>query len=110
MPFLIGILGDLMFRFAISSLNIFARASLWNITLATIMVVATGVLITTFINIASTEIGKVLSQTATFPAVPYYLPSNLTTCLSVYVTVKIAGTVFNAALHFLENRSFILKA
>ena len=106
----LSFLGDLLFRIGLSTLTIFARASAWNVALATITVVATGAAITVFINVVTSQVSSILAQTAQFPAIPYFLPSNLTTCLAAYVTVKVAGTVFNGTLHFIENRSYILKA
>jgi hypothetical protein len=113
MPFIVSalsFLGDLIFRVAFKYLTIFARASIWNIALATLTVIATGAAITLFINLVTSQIGSIVSQASAFPAVPYFLPSNITTCLSAYITIKLAGTVFNGTLHFIENRSYILKA
>lgn len=101
---------DLLFRFGLKFFTVFARASVWNIALATLTVAAVAASVTLFINVVSGYAQQFIAQATAIPALPYFLPSNLTTCISAYVSIRIAGTVFNATLHFIENRSYILKA
>jgi hypothetical protein len=102
--------GDILFRVGLSTLTIFARATAWNIALASLTVVLIGGAITILITVLSAQASIALQGITMFPVLPMFLPSNLPACLGAYVTFKISGTVFNATLHFIQNRSYILKA
>jgi hypothetical protein len=105
-----GIIGDILIRGFLATFTLFAKQTAWNIALATLSVVALGTAITLFVTIVTNVTSSLIGQAGTFPAIPYFIPSNVTTCLTAYVTVKLAGTVFNATLHFIESKSYVLKS
>lgn len=103
-------LGTWAFSFALTLITTFARIATWNVALSALSVAATGVAITAFITLVQNQIQPVLAQLTGVPIMPYYLPNNITLCLSAYITVKIAGTVFNRAMSFIERREMTFKA
>lgn len=110
MPYLLGILGNLLFSLGLQVLTIFARTAAINVAIAAAATVALGVALTVFLNIVASYVGQLLTAAQGIPAIPYFLPSNLTYCLSAYAAVTLGGSVFNMVVNWINSRAYILKA
>ena len=109
MPILIAI-GGLIASAVTQMFAFFARQTAWNIALAVALTVGVGAALTTLINVIGGYLGTLATQTDNVPFIPYFLPSNLGYCLGAVVAVKVAGTIYNGVVNYIENKSYILKS
>jgi len=81
-----------------------------NLAIFALLTVTVAAAVSTFIVYLSSQVTLVISQLGNFQFVAMYLPSNLMTCISIVLGVKMASTVYNIALNFMVNKAFIFKA
>lgn len=120
MPFLTGFFGIFVtaFNAVISSLSANALVvALWaakritfNMLILTSLVSAIGLLTVSYISTITTEYVNALNSVPVFNMASYFLPDNFLTCVTIFFSVKISGTIYVFTVRFLENKSTILKA
>lgn len=105
----ITVVGNWLFALALNTLTIFAKQTLWNIALVGLSIAAFAAAFRAFLAVIEAYVASLLTQSIA-PFAIYFLPSNFANCLTIYATVKMAGTIYNWTINFIENKTAILKA
>ena len=108
MPF-IGWIGGIISSVAFAFIDFILRRGAINITLIAVIVTLLAAAVNTLLNVFSTAVVDVLAAMPEFGFVPYFMPTNIVGCLTAYLTVKLAGTVYIMSVRFIETKSLMLK-
>lgn len=107
---IIAWIGNLLFTWALGSLNLFAKQTVINVAIAAAATAAFGVALSLLIQELTDAVQPLIAQASNIPALPYFLPSNIPECIAAYVSVSIAGTLYAMTTRWIENRAAIFKA
>ena len=110
MPLLFAGLANFLSVAIFQFFSFFARMATWNVAILTITTVALGVALVALLNELGNYANTLVTQAASIPAIPYFLPSNFAYCLGAYTSVRVASTVYVWTVNFINRKAFILKA
>jgi hypothetical protein len=100
---LIEFLGSLFISGAASKVKFIT----FRVGLAVLFATLMGAALVGFVERIFSFIGVILPMVTDFNFTPYFLPSNLDTCLGIYISVNLAGLLYRQALLFLRMKTSI---
>jgi len=110
MPFLLAGIANSLFVFALGLVKFFARYFTVNTAIILGLTALSSVAVATLISTLKTYVQPYVDAVAQLPAIPYFLPSNLTSAFVVIVGTKLSVTGYVMYMRWITNRAYILKA
>lgn len=107
---IIAWIGNILFTIALGSMNLFAKTTVINVAIAAAATAAFGVALSVLLQTLADAVQPLITAATNIPAVPYFLPGNIPECIAAYVSLSVAGSVFNITTRWIESRAMIFKA
>ena len=110
MPYLLAVIANSLFVFALGLVKFFARYFTINTAIILGLTALSSVAVAALIATLKSYVQPYVDAISNLPVIPYLLPSNIGSAFVVIVGTKLAVTGYIMYMRWVTNRAYILKA